>query len=146
MFSGVSAMVLLLAGTLLMGFMDLSKTVSSALMIRALKLFILAPGILGLLLMAGVDGKTASVTANLAYLGFALWLIREAVILKQPKRINWAIMLIGLLVFTRFIDYFGTMLQSGVAFIVAGLFFVGSAWLLNQGRKKLLAAAGRGKP
>ena len=143
LFSGIFAMGLLLLGAVLVGLMDLSKMVSSPLMIRVLKLLILIPGLLGLSLLAGLPYKAAAIIANLAFLGFAVWHIREGIEMKEARRINQGMVLVGLLILTRFIDYFGTMLQSGIAFIVMGLLFVGVSWALNQGRKKLLAEVGR---
>jgi hypothetical protein len=146
LFSIISAVVLLTAAAVLVGLMDLSKNVSTGRMTRVLKFLVLSPGLLGLLLLADTPCQAVAVLANLVFLGFAVWLMREGVVMNRPQKINWAVAFIGLLVFTRFLDYFGTMLQSGVAFIVAGLFLVGAAWALNKGRQKLLAAAGRGKP
>lgn len=143
LFSAVFAIGLLLVGAVLAGLLDLSDMVSSNLMIRVLKFLILVPGLLGLALLAGFSYKSAAVLANLAFLGFAVWHIREGIEMKEAKRINQGMILVGLLILTRFIDYFGTMLQSGIAFIVMGLLFVGVSWALNQGRKKLLAEVGR---
>ena len=46
--------------------------------------------------------------------------------------------MVGLLMATRFIDYFGSLLTSGSAFIVLGLLFLGLAYGLDRGRRHLL--------
>ena len=56
----------------------------------------------------------------------------------NEKEINSGVALIFLIIVTRFIDIFGTLLRSGFAFIATGLAFAGLAYLMNRGRKALI--------
>jgi uncharacterized membrane protein len=109
------------------------------------RVLLLVPVALSYMMIVGLPLKAVAVLANLALVALALWLIREGVRLNRPGRINGGTALMGLLVFTRFLDYFGSMLQSGFAFIVVGLVFVGLAYVLNRGRRTLLERAQGGR-
>jgi hypothetical protein len=58
----------------------------------------------------------------------------------DARQINLGVsVLVGVLI-TRFLDLFGSMLTSGVGFIVAGLFLAGLSWALDRTRRRLIAA------
>lgn len=61
---------------------------------------------------------------------------------------NLAVTCIGLNVFTRYFDLFGTMLEGGVFFVVTGLVMLGVVYYLERKRRSLMAglrgAAGEG--
>ena len=50
--------------------------------------------------------------------------------------------LLTLLMISRFIDYFGSLLRSGSAFMAAGLLLALLAWAMHKGRKALIEKAG----
>ncbi|MEK7743377.1 MAG: hypothetical protein AAB578_03230, partial [Elusimicrobiota bacterium] len=49
-----------------------------------------------------------------------------------------------LVLVTRFIDYFGSMLQGGVAFLAAGLCLAALSFALQRGRTALLSRVREG--
>jgi uncharacterized membrane protein len=76
--------------------------------------------------------------ANLALLGYCLYGMHAGVLRADKRLINQGVAVLGLLMVTRFIDYFGGLLTSGSAFIVMGLLFLGIAYGMNRGRQRLL--------
>ncbi len=76
--------------------------------------------------------------ANVALLGFCLYTMHVGVLRADKRLINQGVAVVGLLMVTRFIDYFGSLLTSGSAFIVMGLLFLGLAYGLDRGRRHLL--------
>jgi uncharacterized membrane protein len=111
---------------------------------RLLRVLSASPALLGFL-MFFIPPKAISLLANLSLAGLGMWLINAGVVQNRTWRINAGVGLIGFLVFTRFIDYFGTMLQSGMAYIFTGIIFILLAWALNKGRQMLLARAQGGE-
>jgi uncharacterized membrane protein len=103
---------------------------------------VLLPVALAFVLVVYERYRPVAVAANLGLVALCVWLMAEGVRRAAPGRINLGTMLLGVLILTRFLDYFGTMLQSGMAFIVTGVAFIGVAWALNRGRRELLARAG----
>ena len=93
----------------------------------------------------GLENEWVAVLSTLVLVVYALWFMREGVLANRPGRINTGVVMMGFVVFTRFLDYFGSMLQSGFAFIIVGLVFVGLAYGLNRGRRTLLARAQGGR-
>ncbi len=53
-------------------------------------------------------------------------------------QINAGVGVLFLLIVTRFVDVFGTLLQGGLAFIAAGGILAGLSYALHQGRRELL--------
>ncbi len=102
------------------------------------RLLTLSPLVLAGVLTAGLPNQIVAVAANVAALGFAIHQMSAGVTQARPGRVTLGILMLGTIVVTRFLDYFGTMLQSGMAFIVTGLAFIGLAWALNRGRSALL--------
>ena len=76
--------------------------------------------------------------ANVALVGFCLYAMHVGVLRADKRLINQGVAVLGLLMVTRFIDYFGNLLTSGSAFIVMGLLFLGLAYGLDRGRRHLL--------
>ena len=76
--------------------------------------------------------------ANVALLGFCLYTMHVGVLSADKRLINQGVAVVGLLMVTRFIDYFRSLLTSGSAFIVMGLLFLGLAYGLDRGRRHLL--------
>jgi len=103
---------------------------------------VLLPVVLAVLLVAREWYRPVAVGANLGLVALCGWLMADGVRRGVSTRINLGTTLLGILIMTRFLDYFGTMLQSGVAFIAAGVMFIGLAWALNRGRRELISRAG----
>ena len=127
-----SACVLLLA--------DFTGIAQSGWPDRCLRILVATPLLLGLA-MFFFPPKAVALLANLSFALLGLWLINAGVVQNRSARINAGVVLTGFLVFTRFIDYFGTMLQSGMAYIATGVIFMLLAYSLNKGRQLLLARA-----
>lgn len=74
--------------------------------------------------------------------------IRAGLAAGRPAWVNLAVPCIGLNVFTRYFDLFGTMLEGGVFFVVTGLVMLGVVYYLERKRRSLMAglrgAAGEG--
>jgi uncharacterized membrane protein len=90
---------------------------------------------------------SAAVLANIGLLLCSLGLMWSGTVNGKARQINAGVAVLTLLLVTRFLDYFGSMLTSGAAFLGAGAVFSLFAYLLNKGRKTLLenAAQGGGK-
>ena len=103
-----------------------------------LKFFVLTPAVLSFILGPIISSMFVVYLSNVCFLLFALWLIYEGTKLGKDKFINAGVSLIGLLVITSFIDYFSSLLRSGIGFIFVGIFFICLALILNKGRKRLI--------
>lgn len=88
---------------------------------------------------SAAGAKTIAILANalLALTGLAF--ILDGSKNSNEKEINYGAALIFLVIVTRFVDIFGSLVRSGLAFIAAGLFFAALAWGLNKGRKAIIA-------
>ncbi len=78
---------------------------------------------------------------NLVFVAMGAYWISNGIARGHTKAINRGVLFLALLAFTRFIDLFSSMLDSGLAFIVCGVGFVALAWAMDRGRRKLLAMA-----
>ena len=85
-----------------------------------------------------LSAKLLAVTANLILAVYGVANILGGARNSSEKQINLGVAVITLVAVTRFVDVFGTMLRSGVAFIVTGLVFAALAWAVNKGRKALI--------
>jgi len=86
------------------------------------------------------SAKIMAVIANLILVAFGAGCILGGTRASDEKLINRGVALIGLIAITRFIDLFGGLLKSGLAFIVTGLVFAALAYFTNKGRKALIEA------
>ena len=87
------------------------------------------------------SAKIMAVLANLILAAFGAGCMISGSRNSDEKLINRGVLVITLTAVTRFIDLFGGLLKSGVAFIITGLAFAGLAYLVNRGRKALIEAA-----
>ena len=92
------------------------------------------------------SAKAIAIAANVLLVLAGLAFITDGSRNSQEKEVNRGAALIFLVIVTRFVDLFGSLVRSGLAFIAAGLLFAGLAWGLNKGRKAILGrmAAGPG--
>lgn len=89
----------------------------------------------------GLPGWGVGALANFALAGLCVVWMFESAAQEEKALLNRASWILGLLIFTRFVDYLGSLLNSGLGFIGAGLAFLGLAWGLNEGRKSLIENA-----
>ncbi len=82
--------------------------------------------------------KAVAITANLLLAAFGTVSIISGTRDSDEKQINLGVAVLTILAVTRFIDIFGSMLRSGMAFIVTGLAFGALAYFVNKGRKALI--------
>jgi uncharacterized membrane protein len=85
--------------------------------------------------------KTVAILANIMLLSAGILFILSGSKEFNEKRINYGVVVIFLVVITRFFDIFGTLLKSGVAFIITGIVMIFLSYLLNKGRKAIIEAA-----
>jgi uncharacterized membrane protein len=82
--------------------------------------------------------RALAIVANLILAAFGTVSIISGARDSSEKQINLGVAVLTLTAVTRFIDIFGTMLKSGMAFIVTGLAFGALAYFVNKGRKALI--------
>ena len=88
---------------------------------------------------SAAGAKTIAILANALLTLTGLAFILDGSKNSTEKEINHGAALIFLVIVTRFVDIFGSLVRSGLAFIAAGLFFAALAWGLNKGRKAIIA-------
>jgi len=81
-----------------------------------------------------------AVIANLILAALGAGLIISGARAQSEKLINRGVAILALTAITRFFDLFSGLLNSGMAFIAAGLAFAALAHIVNRGRKALLSA------
>lgn len=86
-----------------------------------------------------VAPSAVGAACNVLLIAAAVGLMWNGSVEGRVGQINSGVGVLFLLIVTRFIDVFGTLLQGGVAFIVAGLVLAGLSYALHKGRQKLLA-------
>jgi uncharacterized membrane protein len=84
------------------------------------------------------QAKLLAVAANLILVAFGAGCIVAGAGRAEEKLINRGVLVITLLAVTRFVDIFGGLLRSGMAFIATGLLFAALAYGINRGRKALI--------
>lgn len=102
---------------------------------------LLAASILGAFLLfdtGEASAKLLAVIANLLLAAFGIGCIMSGSRHANEKLINRGVAVITLTAITRFVDIFGGLLKSGVAFIITGLAFGALAYFVNKGRKALI--------
>jgi uncharacterized membrane protein len=104
---------------------------------RAFVLLSASPVIAGLA-MYGMNGGLIQVMGNLLVLGCGVEAIVYGVNNQLKSSLNVGLLTVGGLLLIRFIDYFGTMFQSGVAFVVSGIFLVALAYALHKARARFM--------
>lgn len=85
--------------------------------------------------------KAIAVIANALIILSGLGLIVSGSAESDEKRINTGIAAVFLIIITRFLDIFGTLMKTGLAFILSGLVMAALAYFLNRTRKALINAA-----
>jgi uncharacterized membrane protein len=102
---------------------------------------LLAASVLCAFLLFGASegsAKLLAVIANFILAAFGAGCIVTGAESADEKLINRGVLVITLLAVTRFVDVFGGLLKSGMAFIATGLLFAALAYGVNRGRKALI--------
>lgn len=89
--------------------------------------------------------KAVAVVANALVILAGLGLIVSGSVESDERRINTGIAAVFLIIITRFLDIFGTLMKTGMAFILSGLVMAALAYFLNRTRKALIDAARAGR-
>ena len=55
--------------------------------------------------------------------------------------INWGVVFVGVNALARYVDLFGTMLQTSALFLVTGVFVLALGWALEKLRRRMTAQA-----
>jgi uncharacterized membrane protein len=109
------------------------------------KTFLVLPLLLSLLLVA--DGSMTQLVAflcNVLLVAMAVALMWYGSIVRRPAEINLGVGVLLIVLVTRFIDLFGSMLAGGVGFIVAGILLASLAYALQRARRRLIDAPAGG--
>lgn len=102
-----------------------------------------APLALMFVLLLGEEGVFATaVLANVLLVVVAIGLMWHGSTQRDAGEINIGILVLLLVLVTRFLDVFGTFVQSGLGFIVAGLLLAALAYALERTRRRLLSGEG----
>ncbi|MFA5162250.1 MAG: DUF2157 domain-containing protein [Elusimicrobiales bacterium] len=88
-----------------------------------------------LCLLSGQFTVAAAVAANIVLFGSGAGLIWHGMVSGNLKHVDYGVTVVTVMLFTRFLDYFGSMLTSGSAFIAAGCALAMFAYFIRKGRK-----------
>lgn len=102
---------------------------------------LLAASMLGAFLLFGAteaSAKGLAVMANVILIAYGAAAVVGGAQHSDERLINRGVLVITLLAVTRFVDLFGGLLKSGLAFIMTGLAFAALAYFVNKGRKALI--------
>lgn len=126
----------------------LQKWVSDNRWIAAIRATVIASLLLALLTIteSPIMLHAAALLANALLALTAGLLIGHGAQFGGQTHVNLGVAVLFLLLVTRFIDVLGDMLQSGLGFIAAGLFFGLLAWMLEKVRKRFLRTRQEASP
>ncbi|MCC6849041.1 MAG: DUF2157 domain-containing protein [Deltaproteobacteria bacterium] len=82
---------------------------------------------------------------NVLLVAAAVGLMWHGSLVHQRAQVNLGVVVLIAVLVTRFLDVFGTMLRSGIGFIVAGCLLAALAWALERTRRRLLASPAGGR-
>jgi uncharacterized membrane protein len=112
---------------------------------KALLLLSLLPGLVLALTFDSSGPDLARLIINLLLALSALYWMLSGVARGEASSVNRGVAWMALLLVTRFLDVFGSLLAGGLGFLLGGLALAVLAYGLHRARKRLLAAAG-GRP
>ncbi len=113
----------------------------------AARLILVLPLALSFLLLFGEAAVfLAAVLANLLLVVIASAMMWHGSTERAPAEINFGISVLLLVLVTRFFDVFGSFVQSGVGFIVAGVLLAALAYGLERTRRRLVGDSGAEAP
>ncbi len=112
---------------------------------KGLMLMCLAPGVVLALTLDSQGPDLARLLINLGLAVMAVYWMLSGVARGEAAVVNRGMGWLALLLVTRFLDVFSSLLSSGLGFMAGGLALGALAWGLQRARRKLLDAAG-GRP
>jgi len=80
-----------------------------------------------------------SISAWISYFAITFWGAIYGALNHKRWLLNGSVLLIGIGIFTRFLDLIGSMMDTGFAFIICGLFLLFLGFKLEKWRKNLIA-------
>ena len=94
------------------------------------------------------DEATYAIVFNALFALSALGLLVSGYLRGNEARVNLALGLIALLVISRYFEFSATLFDLSLVFVGAGIILLAGGFLLERGRRRLLAAmrAGEGRP
>lgn len=123
----------------------LAKAWGGARAFKALLLGCLLPGIVLAFTFDSQGPELARLLINVGLAVLAVYWMLSGVARGESAVVNRGLGWLALLLVTRFLDVFSSLLSSGLGFMLGGAVLGGLAYGLQRARKKLLAAAG-GQP
>ncbi len=90
------------------------------------------------LLLGGSAVHASAALANVLLVGIAGAIMWHGSAEREPGEINFGIFVLLVVLVTRFFDVFGSFVQSGVGFIVAGVLLAALAYTLERTRRRLI--------
>ena len=134
----IAAIVAAIGGALLLPYTRLSPRRSWA---HAARAVLIAPLLVALLYFVGDVGPVWNVglLMNGLLLTIAVGGMWHGSIVHEPAQVNLGVVVLVALLITRFVDLFGSMLRSGIGFIIAGLALAALSWALERTRRRLIA-------
>lgn len=81
-----------------------------------------------------------SISSWVTFFTFSLYMTLQGALTHRNKLLNLGVFLIGIGIFTRFIDLVGSMLDSGFVFIICGLFLLCMGYGLESWRSQLIGS------
>jgi uncharacterized membrane protein len=105
------------------------------------KVLLAAPALVALLFLAD-DLRAVQLAAalmNVILVAIAVALMWHGSLVRDVSQINVGILVLLVVLVTRFVDVFGSLLQGGIGFIVAGVLLAALAYGLERARRRLIA-------
>lgn len=109
---------------------------------QAGKLVLIAPVLVGMLFLAS-DVRlvwTAAILLDGLLVVTAVGCMWHGSLTADVAQINLGVLILVWVLISRFLDLFGSMLRSGIGFILAGVMLAALAWALERTRRRLIAA------
>ncbi len=134
----LGAVLAAVGGAAVLPYTRLSSRPSWAHVARAL---LIAPVLVALAFFVGNVGPVwqAGLVMNGLLLAIAVGSMWHGSLVHEPAQVNLGVVVLVALLITRFLDLFGSMLRSGIGFIVAGLALAALSWALERTRRRLIA-------
>jgi uncharacterized membrane protein len=123
----------------------LAKAWGGERLFKGLMLMALVPGLVIAFTLNSQGPEAARLLINVGLAAMAVYWMLSGVARGEAAVVNRGMAWLALLLVTRFLDVFSSLLSSGLGFMLGGLVLGALAWGLHRARKRLLAAAG-GRP
>jgi uncharacterized membrane protein len=91
---------------------------------------------------ANADPLVLPLVFNLVVAALALGTVAVGYLNDEPPLVTVGIVLVGIDVLARYVDFFWDFLPRSIGFLLGGLLLLGLAWALERQRARLVARAG----